>query len=67
MKTVCSFCQSGQSPDYKQVGVLKKYLSDQGKILKHQRSGVCAKHQRKLSRAIKQARFLALLPFTTRI
>lgn len=63
----CSFCQSGQAPDYKKTEILKKYISDQGKILKHLRTGVCAKHQRKLSRAIKQARFLALLPFTARI
>jgi small subunit ribosomal protein S18 len=66
-KTLCPFCQSGKDPDYKEVEVLKKYLSDQGKILKHLRTGVCAKHQRKLSKAIKRARFLALLPFTTRI
>jgi len=63
----CPFCRSGQMPDYKKPDNLKKYISDQGKILKHLRTGVCAKHQRKLSTAIKQARFLALLPFTTRI
>lgn len=67
MKTFCSFCQAGKPPDYKEPEVLKKYISDQGKILKHFRTGVCAKHQRKLSKAIKQARFLALLPFTARI
>ncbi len=67
VKNVCFFCQSGQQPDYKEPEVLKKYISDQGKILKRQRSGVCAKHQRKLALAIKHARFLALLPFTTRI
>jgi len=67
MNNSCPFCQSGQSPDYKQPETLKKYLSDQGKIVKHLRTGVCAKHQRKLAKAIKQARFLALLPFTTRI
>jgi len=63
----CSFCQSGKMPDYQKPDSLKKYISDQGKIQKHLRTGVCAKHQRKLARAIKQARFLALLPFTTRI
>jgi len=67
LKTICLFCQSGKAPDYKEPEVLKKFISDQGKILKHFRSGVCAKHQRKLSKAIKQARFLALLPFTARI
>lgn len=67
MKNICVFCQSGKGPDYKESEILKKYISDQGKILKHLKTGVCAKHQRKLSKAIKQARFLALLPFTTRI
>ncbi len=66
-KSNCSFCQSGKDPDYKEVDVLKRYISDQGKIAKHFRANVCAGHQRKLSRAIKRARFLALLPFTTRI
>lgn len=63
----CPFCQSGEKPDYHKPEILKKYISDQAKILKHLRTGVCAKHQRKLARAIKQARFLALLPFTTRV
>jgi len=67
MNRSCSFCRSGEAPDYKKPEMLKKYLSDQGKIVKHLRTGVCAKHQRKLAKAIKQARFLALLPFTTRI
>jgi len=67
LKTVCLFCQLSKAPDYKEPEALKKFISDQGKILKHLRTGVCAKHQRKLSKAIKQARFLALLPFTTRI
>lgn len=67
MKANCPFCQSGKDPDYKETEVLKRYLSDQGKIIKHSRTGVCAKHQRRLTKAIKRARFLALLPFTTRI
>ncbi|PJA50003.1 30S ribosomal protein S18 [Candidatus Shapirobacteria bacterium CG_4_9_14_3_um_filter_39_13] len=67
MNNSCPFCQSGQNPDYKEPEMLKKYLSDQGKIVKHLRTGVCAKHQRKLATAIKQARFLALLPFTARV
>ncbi len=67
MNNSCPFCRSGETPDYKKPETLKKYLSDQGKIVKHLRTGVCAKHQRKLAKAIKQARFLALLPFTTRV
>jgi len=67
MKNMCVFCQSDKEPDYKESEVLKKYISDQGKILKHLKTGVCTKHQRKLALAIRHARFLALLPFTTRI
>jgi small subunit ribosomal protein S18 len=67
MKNICAFCQSGKDPDYKESEILKKYISDQGKILKHLKTGVCARHQRKLALAIKHARFLALLPFTARI
>ena len=67
MKNSCSFCQSGKNPDYKNFNELKNFISDQGKIQKHLRTNVCAKHQRKLAKAIKRSRFLALLPFSTRV
>jgi len=57
----CYFCESKGLPDYKDVLILKRYISDRGKILSGERSGVCSKHQRGLSAAIKRARFLALL------
>jgi len=63
----CSFCQSGKKPDYKDVEKLRDYLTDRGKIIGRSRSGVCAKHQRRLTREIKRARHLALLPFITRV
>jgi len=50
--------------DYKDVEQLKKFLTERGKILPHRVTGNCAKHQRQLARAIKRARFMALLPFT---
>lgn len=49
--------------DYKEVELLKKFVSSQAKIIDPRHTGVCAKHQRKLSTAVKRARFLALLPF----
>jgi len=49
--------------DYKRVDVLKKYLSDRGKIRSSRKTGTCAKHQRRLTVAIKRARYLALLPY----
>lgn len=48
------------------VGKLRRYLSDRGKIIPRRVSGVCAKHQRQLSRAIKRAREMALLPYVSR-
>ena len=59
------FCASKiEYVDYKNVEQLKKFLTERGKILPHRVTGNCAKHQRQLARAIKRARFMALLPFT---
>lgn len=63
----CPFCQKGQDPDYKDYEFLEKFVSDRARILPSQITGVCSRHQRKLSIAIKRARFLALLPFSERI
>ena len=52
-----------QSIDYKDLEILKKFLSPEGKILPARRSGLTAKNQRKLSTAIKRARIIGLLPF----
>ena len=49
--------------DYKETDFLKKFVSSQAKMIDPKHTGVCAKHQRKLSQAIKRARFLGLLPF----
>ncbi|MGE5472953.1 MAG: 30S ribosomal protein S18 [Ignavibacteriales bacterium] len=64
-KKVCSFCiDKIESIEYKDVGKLRKYISERGKILPRRISGNCAKHQRQLTMAIKRARHIALLPFT---
>ncbi|BAT72450.1 small subunit ribosomal protein S18 [Thermosulfidibacter takaii ABI70S6] len=63
-RRVCRFCVEGiEEIDYKDVDRLRHYLSERGKILPRRNTGVCAKHQRQLARAIKRARILALLPF----
>ncbi len=63
----CAFCaEKVKEIDYKDVETLKNYVSPHGRILPKKRTGVCAKHQRQLARAIKQARHLALLPFIRR-
>ena len=65
-RKVCSFCvDKAQDIDYKAVGKLHKFLTERGKILPRRISGTCAKHQRQLTIAIKRARNVALLPFTT--
>ncbi len=66
-KKVCRFCAEGiKEVDYKDVDRLRNYLSERGKILPRRMTGVCAKHQRQLARAIKRARILALLPFVVK-
>ncbi|OFI05382.1 30S ribosomal protein S18 [Clostridium acetireducens DSM 10703] len=65
-KKVCSFClDKSDYIDYKDINKLRKYITERGKILPRRISGNCAKHQRELTRAIKRARNIALLPFTT--
>jgi len=65
-KKVCSFCiDKVETIGYKDVGRLRKFISERGKILPRRISGNCAKHQRQLTISIKRARHIALLPFTT--
>ncbi|OGY68677.1 MAG: 30S ribosomal protein S18 [Candidatus Harrisonbacteria bacterium RIFOXYD1_FULL_40_9] len=60
----CVFCSQNLSViDYKDTNLLKRFVSHQAKIIDPQHTRTCAKHQRKLSLAIKRARFLGLLPF----
>jgi small subunit ribosomal protein S18 len=61
---VCSFCvEHTKYIDYKDVDRIRRFVSDRAKIEPTRKTGVCAKHQRLLSTAIKRARHLALLPF----
>ncbi len=62
----CVFCKEDKKPDFLEVEFLHKFLSERGKILSAGKTGVCQKHQKKLTLAIKNARFLALLPFISR-
>ena len=64
-RRVCSFCvEKVQRIDYKDVGRIRRYISERGKIDPRRKSGTCAKHQRMLTAALKRARFMALLPYT---
>ena len=61
---VCLFCTDHSVKiDYKQAEQLRRFVTESGKIRPRRQTGTCAKHQRELTRAIKQARHIALLPF----
>ena len=66
-KKVCIFCKEHATwVDYKDVNVLKRFMSDRGKIRSRRVTGNCAQHQRDVQIAIKTAREVALLPYTQR-
>ncbi len=63
-KKTCRFCENNvRDIDYKNVDILKRYVAERGKISPRRITGTCAYHQRKLTKAIKRARLLGLLPF----
>ena len=63
-KKVCQFCaDKTESIDYKDVEKLRKYITERGKILPKRITGTCAIHQREVTKAIKRARIVALLPY----
>jgi small subunit ribosomal protein S18 len=63
-KKICRLCRESITHiDYKDVKRLEKFMTDRGKIVSRRSSGNCALHQRMIARAIKRARFLALLPY----
>jgi len=65
-RKICQFCVDKIAEiDYKDLMKIRKYLSEKGKILPRRISGCCAQHQRQLTTAIKRARHIALLPYTT--
>jgi len=63
-KRYCYFCVNKEVIiDYKNVDVLRRFISSFGKIVARKRSGLCSQHQRKISTEIKRSRIMALLPF----
>lgn len=62
-KKVCKFCTQNLVADYKNPDLLRRYVTERGKILPSRITGNCAKHQRALTTEIKRARVLAYLPF----
>ena len=64
-RKVCAFCvDKAESIDYKDINRLRKFVTERGKILPKRITGTCAIHQREVTKAIKRARIVALLPYT---
>ncbi|PIS16026.1 30S ribosomal protein S18 [Candidatus Roizmanbacteria bacterium CG09_land_8_20_14_0_10_41_9] len=61
----CFFCQYNASPSYKEIDNLAKFISPRMKILSREKTQLCAKHQRRLTKHIKYARYLGLLPYVS--
>lgn len=62
----CFFCEEKKEPTYEDIGALQRFSTERGKIIPRSRNGLCAKHQKGLTKNIKYARHLALLPFLVR-
>ncbi len=61
---ICQFCaDSSLEIDYKKIDLMKRYVTEDGKIRPRRETGACAKHQRQVAKAVKRARHMALLPF----
>lgn len=61
----CPFCKEKKEPDFRDVAILSRYVSERGRILGKDRTGICAKHQRRMSKSIKHSREVALIPFVS--
>ncbi|OGH33314.1 MAG: 30S ribosomal protein S18 [Candidatus Levybacteria bacterium RIFCSPHIGHO2_02_FULL_42_12] len=64
--SVCSFCKEDKKPHFSDTQTLSRFLTERGKIIGRSKSGLCNKHQKKITLAIKHARHLAMLPFIVR-
>jgi small subunit ribosomal protein S18 len=64
-KKVCFYCTNKIDPNYKSEAILRRMVTERGKIVPRRMTGTCAKHQRKLAIAVKRARHIALLPFVS--
>jgi len=65
-RKVCLFCKEKIVADYKDVDLLRKFITEQGKMLPRRATGNCARHQRTLAVAIKRAREIGLLPYVAK-
>lgn len=66
VKMDCFFCKEKKEPSFLEQEMLSRFVSERGKIMARTRTGLCSKHQRKLTSEVKRARYLAFLPFVVR-
>lgn len=65
-KKSCQFCAEGVDDiDYKDIKLLSRFVTERGKLVPARVSATCAKHQRRVARAVRRARYLALMPFVS--
>ena len=65
MRQCTFFSKNIKEIDYRDIEILRRYVSSQAKIIDPRHTGICARHQRKVARAIKRARIIGLLPFVS--
>ncbi len=65
-RRACYFCETREPIDFKNAQLLRRFIGDSGRIETRRKTSTCARHQRELARAIKRARYLALLPYVVR-
>lgn len=63
----CFYCEEKKEPWFLDTKSLEKFVTERGKIMSRARTGLCAKHQRRVTTSVKHARHLALMPFVARI
>ena len=63
-RKVCQFCANKVNPDYKSVDIMRRFITERGKIMTQRSSGCCTKHQRALATQIKRGRQIGFLPYT---
>ncbi len=64
-KKVCFFCKNDVKPNYKNIEIIGRMVTERGKIVPRRMTGTCSKHQRTLATAIKRARNIGFLPFVS--
>lgn len=63
----CYFCAEKKEPSFEDTATLSRFMTERAKIISRLRSGLCAKHQKRVTLEVKHARHLGLLPFTARV